>query len=571
MTARETTGDQVAVDAGAVRRESGTSGAAPAAGAGSSSGSGDDPGSGHLPGNSVPAKDDPVSGGIPGRFARVALLTTVFVCAACGLVYELSLVTLGSYLIGDTATQASITLSVMVCAMGVGALAAKPLRHRAAAAFVAVELALALFGGLSVLMLYAAYAWLNLYTAALVLAACVIGALVGAEIPLLMEMLQRIRRQDAGSAVADLFAADYVGALLGGLAFPFLLLPVFGQIRGSLIVGVVNAVAGLVLIIVWFRRDLSHLLRVALGAVTLAVAAVLVGSYIYADRFEATAQQALFAYPIVRQQQTEYQKIVLTESVSPFGTRDTRLFLNGDLQFSSVDEYRYHEAMVHPALAGPRRNVLVIGGGDGLALREILTYPDVESVTLVELDPAMTELARTDARLTELNRNAFADPRVRAVNADAFAWLRTAESDYDAVIVDVPDPDQTSIAKLYSTEFYAMATQVLAPGATMVVQSGSPFFAPHSYWCIGATIRASGLHVLPYHVDVPSFGDWGFFLATREPAPRLALDPPAPLRSIDRQSLPAATVFAPDRRDTGEQPSTLMHPVILDLARSEWV
>lgn len=508
---------------------------------------------------------------ITGRFARLALLTTVFVCAACGLVYELSLVTLGSYLIGDTATQASITLSVMVCAMGVGALAAKPLRHRAATAFVVVELALALVGGLSVLGLYAAYAWLDLYTAGLVAASCVIGALVGAEIPLLMEMLQRIRKQEAGSAVADLFAADYVGALLGGLAFPFLLLPVFGQIRGSLIVGVVNAVAGLALVLIWFRADLSHLVKSVLGAVTLLVAAVLVGSYVYADRFEATAQQALFAYPIVWQRQTEYQKIVLTESVSPFGTRDTRLFLNGDLQFSSVDEYRYHEALVHPTLAGPRRDVLVVGGGDGLALREVLEYPDVESVTLVELDPAVIELARTEGRLTELNRHSFADPRVRVVTADAFSWLPTARADYDAVIVDLPDPDQTSIAKLYSTEFYAMTARVLAPGGTIVVQAGSPFFAPHSYWCIAATIRTSGLHILPYHVDVPSFGDWGFVQATRDPEPRLTLDPPAPLRSMDESSLRAATIFAPDRRDTGEQPSTLMHPTILELARKEWV
>ncbi|MGH8882819.1 MAG: polyamine aminopropyltransferase, partial [Stackebrandtia sp.] len=248
----------------------------------------------------------PVPGGpaVTGRFARIALLVTVFVCAACGLVYELSLVTLGSYLIGDTATQASITRSVMVCAMGVGALAAKPLRHRAASAFLAVELALALVGGMSVLGLYAAYAWLDLYTVTLVVASCVIGALVGAEIPLLMEMLQRIRKQEAGSAVADLFAADYVGALLGGLAFPFLLLPVFGQIRGSLIVGVVNALAGLALVFLWFRADLSRSVKAAFCAATLLVAGILIGSYVYADRFEATAQQALFAYPIVRQEQT---------------------------------------------------------------------------------------------------------------------------------------------------------------------------------------------------------------------------------------------------------------------------
>ncbi|MET8652764.1 polyamine aminopropyltransferase [Nocardia aurea] len=504
------------------------------------------------------------------RAARVALLATAFICAACGLVYELSLVTLGSYLLGDTAAQASITLSVMVFAMGLGALAAKPLRKYAAAAFVAVELALALLGGLSVLALYAAYAWLNIYTSALIFLAMLLGILIGAEIPLLMELLQRIRRQEPGSAVADLFAADYVGALLGGLAFPFLLLPLFGQIRGSLIVGVVNAVAGLTVVFVLFRTELPRRSRWVFGALTAVVAGVLVGSYLYADRFEATAQQALFAHPIVWHEQTRYQSIVLTESVSPFGTPDVRLFLNGDLQFSSVDEYRYHEALVHPALAGARREVLVLGGGDGLALREILRYPDVERITLVELDPEMIALARTDPRLVELNRRAFDDRRVRVINADAFSWLRTDPGAFDAVIVDLPDPDQTSIAKLYTKEFYAMTAGVLAPGGTLVIQSGSPFFAPRSFWCIETTVRAAELRTLPYHVDVPSFGDWGFVLATRDTEPRLRLDPPAALRSLDAPSLAAAATFAPDRRDPGSPISTLMHPVIIDLELHEW-
>ncbi|MEU4647162.1 polyamine aminopropyltransferase [Nocardia fluminea] len=504
------------------------------------------------------------------RLARAALLATVFVCAACGLVYELSLVTLGSYLIGDTAAQASITLSVMVCSMGVGALLAKPLRSHAAAAFVAVELALAVVGGLSVAALYASYAWLNIYTGTLVLAAAVIGMLVGAEIPLLMELLQKIREQEASSAVADLFAADYVGALLGGLAFPFLLLPVFGQIRGSLVVGVVNAIAGLALAFFFFRDQLRRGARHTLIAATVAVACGLTGSYLYADRFEATAQQALFAHPIVWQTRTPYQQIVLTESFSPFATTDTRLYLNGGLQFSSVDEYRYHEALVHPVLAGPHRSVLVLGGGDGLALREILRYPDIAEVTLVELDPAMIELARTDDRLTDLNRHAFDDQRVTVVNADAFTWLRNAPSLFDAVIVDLPDPDQTSVAKLYSREFYAMIANVLAPGARLVVQSGSPFFAPRSFWTIDATLRSAGLHTTPYHVDVPSFGDWGFVLASAGAAPTPSLRSPGPLRSLDETTLTAATVFPPDRRAVDPQVSTLMRPVILDLQRQEW-
>ncbi|MFC6010177.1 polyamine aminopropyltransferase [Nocardia lasii] len=502
------------------------------------------------------------------RLARVALLATVFVCAACGLVYELSLVTLGSYLLGDTAAQASITLSVMVCAMGVGALVAKPLRAHAAAAFVAVELALAVVGGLSVAVLYASYAWLDIYTGALVVAAAVIGMLVGAEIPLLMELLQEIRRQEASSAVADLFAADYVGALLGGLAFPFLLLPVFGQIRGTLVVGIVNAIAGLALAFFFFRDRMTRGARRSLIAATVAVACGLSGSFLYADRFEAAAQQALFASPIVWQARTPYQQIVLTESTAG-GETDTRLYLNGKLQFASIDEYRYHEALVHPVLAESRRSVLVLGGGDGLALREILRYPDIDRVTLIELDPAMITLARTHPRLTELNEHAFDDPRVRVINTDAFTWLRSAPELFDAVIIDVPDPDQTSVAKLYSREFYAMTAHVLAPGGRLVVQSGSPTIAPRTFWTIDATVASAGLRTTPYHVDVPSFGEWGFVLAaTTTPTP--AMRSPVPLRSLDDATLAAATVFPAEHRAVDAEISTLMRPVILDLQRQEW-
>src|SRR5699024_3687325 len=99
-----------------------------------------------------------------------------------------------------------------------------------------------------------------------------------------------------------------------------------------------------------------------------------------------------------------------------------RLYLNGDLQFAEHDEYRYHESLVHPVMAKRPKDVLVLGGGDGLALREIVKYDDVENVTLVELDPVMTQLGSSDQRLTSLNDHAFDDPRVDVVNADAFTW-----------------------------------------------------------------------------------------------------------------------------------------------------
>ncbi|KXK60824.1 spermidine synthase [Micromonospora rosaria] len=508
------------------------------------------------------------------RLARASVLLAVFVCAACGLVYELALVALGSYLIGDTVGQASIVLGVMVFAMGVGALAAKPFQHRAAAVFAAIELALALLGGLSVLGLYAAFAWLDLYGPALVGTAFVLGLLIGAEIPLLMVLLQRIREQAAGSAVADLFAADYVGALLGGLAFPFLLLPMFGQLKGALVVGAVNAVAGVALVFTVFRRDLSRRALGALTAGTVVVFLCLCYAWVTARDFEVTARQQLYRDPVVHAERSRYQEIVLTRSVPEpgRGVTDLRLFLNGDLQFSSMDEYRYHEALVHPALAGSRGEVLVLGAGDGLAVREVLRYPDVDRVTVVDLDPAVVALARRDPQLRRLNGDAFDDPRVRVLHADAFTWLRDAADRFDAIVVDLPDPNETATAKLYTVEFYTLVRAVLADGGRIVVQGGSPYFAPRSYWSIEAAIREAGFTTVPYHVDVPSFGDWGFHLAapgTRTPALVLPSDAPD-LRFLDAATLRAAATFPADRGRVEVPPSTLLHPHVLEYARTEW-
>ncbi|MGC4962904.1 polyamine aminopropyltransferase [Gordonia sp. DT101] len=515
----------------------------------------------------------PVDGAQPvedtrGRWSRTALLAVVFVCAACGLVYELALVSLGSFLIGNTATQASIVLAVMVFAMGIGSLAAKPLQSHAVTTFAAIELALALIGGLSVMALYAAFSYLSLYTPALVAVAFVLGLLIGAEIPLLMVLLQRIRRQDAGSAVADMFAVDYIGALVGGLCFPFLLLPLFGQLRGALVVGLVNAAAGCFLVFVVFRHDLGRTRGLVLGVVGVGVVATLIAGLVWADRFEVTARQALFRDPIVAAERTPYQDIVITQRRTPVGP-DTRLYLNGDLQFSSIDEYRYHESLVHPALSGWHGKVLILGGGDGLALREVLTYPDVESATLVELDPEMIRLARSDHRLRDLNRGSMDDPRSTVVSADAFSWLRDNRDRFDVIIVDMPDPDESATAKLYSTEFYSLVRAHLADGGRAVVQAGSPYFAPHSFWCIDATLRAAGLATTPYHVDVPSFGDWGYLLAgTSKPA--LRVDSPKPLRFLSRAELAAAAVFPADRPPIDVPPSTLMDPRILRYAQGEW-
>ncbi len=501
------------------------------------------------------------------RPARAVLLGMVLLVAVCGFVYELVIVAMGTYLLGTSVLQVSLVLAAFVSSMGLGSLLAKPLLRAPVLAFAVVECVIALVGGFSALALYAAFAYLDLYQPAmLVLAAC-IGLLVGCEIPLLMALLQRVRHQEAGTSVADLLAADYLGAVVAGVGFPLLLLPLLGQIDTALAVGALNLVAGLV--VLWLLGgELGRGTRHALVGGLVGVLALLAGGAALADRFELSARQALYDDPIVRAERTRYQEIVLTQGLTG---GDLRLFLNGDLQFSSRDEYRYHEALVHPAMAGRHERVLVLGGGDGLAMRDVLKHPGVREATQVELDPRMVALARDDERLAALNRRSLSDPRVRVIIEDAFSWLRSAPAGaFDVVVADFPDPDDAGLAKLYSVELYGLVRRALAPGGRLVVQAGSPYFAQKAYWSVGASLEAAGFGVASYHVDVPSFGDWGFHLATPgSGAPPLRVQPPpGGLRFLDAPTLAAAATFPPDRhRPRGELTSTLDKPRILEFAR----
>jgi spermidine synthase len=300
---------------------------------------------------------------VPAGLGRLLVLVVVFVCAACGLVYELELVALATYLVGDSVTQASVVLSVMVFAMGVGALLAKRLRCRAAVGFGAVEAGLALVGGTSAMALYACFAWFGQSRAALVGFSLAIGILIGAEVPLLMTLIQRVRRQDAGGAVADLFAADYVGALVGGLAFPFLLLPGFGQLTGALLTGAVNAVAGAVLVLWLFRRDLSARARWALFGANALVLALLAAGVVLATPFERAARLAVYGSSARVAVQTGVQEVVMTGGTGAgagagHGRKGSggplALYLDGRLRVSAENEFRYHEALVHPAVRAAR-------------------------------------------------------------------------------------------------------------------------------------------------------------------------------------------------------------------------
>lgn len=497
-----------------------------------------------------------------GRW-RALLLAAVAACAACGIIYELALLTLSASLDGGGIVATSLIVAGYIAALGVGALLVKPLLAHAAITFIAVEALLGIVGGLSAAALYVVFAFVDGSTWVLAVSTALIGGLVGAEVPLLMTLLQRGRSAgaaDAGRTLANLNAADYLGALLGGLVWPFLLLPHLGMIRGAAATGMINLAAAAVVAIFLLRQVVStRQLLLALCALT-AAAGLLATLLLRSADIETTSRQRLYADPIIAYRHTAYQEIVVTRRGD-----DTRLYLDGGLQFSTRDEYRYTESLVYPALGNGAHSVLVLGGGDGLAARELLRQPGISKIVQVELDPAVIDIARTTLR--NANGGSLDNPRVAVLTEDAMNWLRRPDVDrFDAVIVDLPDPDTPVLGRLYSTEFYALVARALAPGGLMVVQAGSPFSTPTAYWRTVSSIRAAGYAVTPYHVHVPTFGDWGFALAQRAdaaPAPKVPANAP-PLRYLNQQVLDAAAVFSGDIGPRPVEPSTLDNPRIVE-------
>ncbi|MET0334421.1 MAG: polyamine aminopropyltransferase, partial [Rhizobacter sp.] len=351
------------------------------------------------------------------RPAEVALLASVFVVAACGLVYELAAGALASYLLGDSVLQFSTIIGSYLFAMGIGSWLSRYFERQLVAHFLRIELLVGFIGGLMPAALFALQG-LPQTTFRFVLYGLVllVGTLVGLEIPLVMRILKRhfSERYALKDLVSQVLTFDYLGALAVAVAFPLLFVPQLGLVRTGAFFGLLNAAVA-----VWalwlFRGELRRLWAhvVACGAVVAALLVVMG----YADQISTWAEDRFYADRIVYSETSRYQRVVVTS-----GRAGVRLFLNGNLQFHSRDEYRYHEALVHPAMAahGAPKRVLVLGGGDGLAVREVLKHSSVESVTLVELDPHMTKLFAEQPMLRELNADALHSPKLTIVNADAF-------------------------------------------------------------------------------------------------------------------------------------------------------
>ena len=494
-----------------------------------------------------------------------ALFVTVLLIAACGLIYELVAGALASYLLGDSVTQFSTVIGTYLCAMGVGSWLSRFVGRGIVARFVTIELMVAVVGGFSSTLLFLAFAYTEAFRLALYTLVALVGVLVGLEVPLLMRILRD--RYDFKDVVANVLTFDYLGALGASLLFPLVLVPRLGLVRAALLFGIVNALVALWS--TWLFRDRLGARR-ALAAACLGVLALLGAGMWRAGRITQLAEASLYADDVVLARDTRYQRIVLTAWKG-----DLRLFLNGHLQFSSRDEYRYHEALVHPGLAalpGARR-VLILGGGDGLAAREVLRYPGVREVVLVDLDPEMTRLFAAHPRLVALNRGSLSDPRLRVINADAFVWLDRAADPFDFIVVDFPDPSNYHTGKLYTVAFYQLLAKHLSRDGLVSVQSTSPLFARRTYWSIVATLREAGLATYPYHLYVPSFGEWGFVLAgapTRAAPYEPPASLPAGLRYLTPRELPQLFTFAADMQPVPAEANRLNDQALVRYYEQEW-
>lgn len=462
-------------------------------------------------------------------------------------------------------TQFSITIGLFLFAMGIGALLSRRIKGNELRWFIIVELLTGLFGGSAAAILYAVFAAGNAYyyTVMIALIFC-IGICVGLEIPLLMRIVAD--RSTLSSALADVLSIDYIGALLGSLAFPLVLLPLLGVNQTGFLMGLFNiAVAGLNLYL--FRHKLMPQAARGLWAITAAIAALMLAGVLFSAQWVRFFEQQLYEDIIVFREQTPYQRLIVTRD-----GRDMRLYIDGNLQFSTRDEYRYHEMLVHPVMsaARSRETVLILGGGDGMVAREVLKYDDVKEIILIDLDPAMTDMARTYQPVREVNGDALNDPRVTVINTDAYKFIQDDDDVYPVIIIDLPDPNNEGLSKLYSRQFYRLLRDRLSPDGAFVTQAASPYFVREAFWTIANTISDAGFQALPLHTYVPSFGEWGFVIGTPNQPAQVRVPDGLTLRYLTPEVLQAGLSFDPDIAAVPTEINTLDNPVLPRYYEQGW-
>ena len=494
-----------------------------------------------------------------------ALIVSVFVVASCGLAYELIMAALASYLLGDSILQFSSIIGVYMFAMGIGAHLTRYISDRdALSRFIDIEILVGIVGGVSALLLFVLFGFSAApFRSVLYGLVLIIGIITGMELPLVMRVLN-LREVEFKEVVSRVLTFDYLGALAVSLLFPLILAPKLGMARSALLFGILNTAVAL-LTARLFKQELPRYQRLRMrGNIVLLV---LLLFFCYANHITNKAEQHYFGDPVVFSTASPYQRLVITK-----WHNDTRLFLNGNLQFSSVDEARYHEALVLPVMEqNPQASrILILGGGDGLAAREVLKYPQVSQITLVDLDASMTRVFRTSAALRELNQNSLNHPKLRIINADAAQWLQHNQEKFDVVIIDFPDPSNFSLGKLYSVPMYRMVARHLNPHGNLVVQSTSPYFAPNAFWCIVNTLEAAGLKTLPFHVYVPSFGEWGYVMANQTGEFLIPEHYRVPTRYLDAETTREMFVFPKDMQRRAVEPNHLNTQKLVEYFEADW-
>ncbi len=495
----------------------------------------------------------------------VILLLSVFVVGFCTIIYELLIGSVSSYFLGDSIKQFSLVIGLTMTAMGLGTLVSRVIKENLIYTFIFIEIVLAVVGGLCVPILYFSYMCEPVYYPVMFVLIMMIGGLIGLEIPLLTRIMEKY--YDLRNNISNVLSLDYLGAFIATLAFPFLLLPLMGIFESSVFAGLLNLIVGIINFY-WFKDKITFKRKAKLKISSILVLLLLTGTFICSKGLMKYWENNIFDDRVIFSQQTKYQKLVMTKN-----KEDIRLFIDGNVQFSSVDEHRYHELLVHVplSLAKHRENILVLGGGDGLAAREILKYKDVKNITVVDLDKDMTDLAKNNRIVKELNQKSFFDPKVEIINEDAFKYIENSNQYFDVIIIDLPDPNNSSLARLYSREFYKLASKKLSKEGLLVTQATSPYFSSEAYWCVKETLKAAGYkYISPYHVYVPSFGDWGFMLATKINYDLNKFNLMVHTKYLDSNTFKKAFVIEKDIQRNDIKYSTMDKPAILDYYLQGW-
>ncbi|MCH4896551.1 polyamine aminopropyltransferase [Marinilabiliaceae bacterium JC040] len=437
------------------------------------------------------------------------LKISIFATGLSGIVAQYILSTLASYFLGDSTVQWALTVSVMLFAMGLGARVSKYLDKMLLSKFIFIEYILSLFVSFASLFvyLYASYGeYLGIVIYSLTIS---IGFLIGLEIPIVIRLNDQFEKIKVN--ISSILEKDYYGSLLGGIFFAFVGLPYLGLTYTPFILGSVNFFVATLLFVMLYKESKEKYRKTILSFAAFIVIAISLG-LTYAKPIILFGEQKRYVEKVVFAEQSSYQRIVLTQ-----WKNDYYLFLNGNKQLSTVDEEMYHEPLVHPImkLAKEHKNVLILGGGDGCAVREILKHKGVEHITLVDLDPEMTRLAKENKILLGINKGSFFDKRVKIINQDGLNFLEDCKDFYDVIIVDLPDPRTLELAKLYSLEFYHLCKYRLKTNGFIITQSGSPYYASRAFKTINKTIEVAGFSTLPIHNQVISFGEWGWVIGAK--------------------------------------------------------